>query len=189
MLFSKKKHAVIIMFLISGFIFSALCAAKPDVVKETFNLDAFKGTWYEIARLPNGFERGLVEVTATFKVDKDGKIQMENKGHLGSSRGQKKVVKGEVKIPDKKNPYNMKAKFGIFSFDYRVIDFDHKDGNYALITSDKKDYLWILCKQPAMEPLLYEKLVEKASELGFRTERLQLVSQTANCAVAENSQR
>ena len=45
------------------------------------NLEKYAGTWYEIARLPNRFEKGLECVTATYTLKDNGKIEVINKGH------------------------------------------------------------------------------------------------------------
>lgn len=50
------------------------CTGIPpghQVVKP-FQLDRYLGTWYEIARLDHGFERGLSRVTASYSLRDDG---------------------------------------------------------------------------------------------------------------------
>jgi len=45
------------------------------------DLNRYTGTWYEIARFPNSFERGLKCATATYTLRDDGRISVLNKGH------------------------------------------------------------------------------------------------------------
>ena len=46
---------------------------------KTFNVTHYQGKWYEIARLPNRFERGMSHVTATYTLLPDGRIRVMNK--------------------------------------------------------------------------------------------------------------
>jgi lipocalin len=42
-------------------------AEERGEVVEGVDLRQFEGTWYEIARLPNKHQKGMVEVTSTLK--------------------------------------------------------------------------------------------------------------------------
>ena len=57
--------------------------SMSETAKEVVNivdLARYAGVWYEIARLPNDFDRGLVGVTATYTQRRDGKINVLNQG-------------------------------------------------------------------------------------------------------------
>lgn len=155
----------------------------PIVKKLDFN--RFFGTWYEIARLPNKHEKGLVEVTSTIEKKKDGKITIVNDGFKGSRRGKRTTVKGEVSIPDPKVPAWFKMKVWLFSLDYKVIYIDEKNYQYALITSNSDKYLWILSRTPAMDEEVYNDIVANAENMGFNVSNLEKVSQVYNSAMAE----
>mgnify|MGYP006200966221 CR=1 FL=1 len=47
--------------------------SPPDGVRvvSPFDLQRYLGTWYEVARLDHRFERGLVDVSATYRLDAD----------------------------------------------------------------------------------------------------------------------
>ncbi|NLW31237.1 MAG: lipocalin family protein [Fibrobacter sp.] len=171
-------------FLLLSGSFFALNIFAVDVIKE-LDYDQYSGTWYEIARFPNKHEKGMVEVTSTFKRRKDGRYEIINEGYKGSRGGKKTSVKGLVQVPDPKIAGNMKIRVWFFTIDYRVIDVDKENYEYALVTSESDRYLWIFCKSPFMDPDVYEKLVASAREKGFDTDRLERVPQDANCAIVE----
>ena len=50
---------------------------KMDLVKQV-DLERYMGTWYEIARFPNSFEKDLVGVTATYSLKENGKVDVLN---------------------------------------------------------------------------------------------------------------
>jgi len=75
----KIKYSFI---AILALLFSA-CLGVPEDVKVVDNIDAnqYLGTWYEIARLDHSFERGLVNVSATYSMRDDGGIKVINRGY------------------------------------------------------------------------------------------------------------
>ena len=46
----------------------------------SFDLGRYLGTWYEIARYDNRFERGLQEVRAEYRLLAPGRIEVVNSG-------------------------------------------------------------------------------------------------------------
>lgn len=63
----------LIMLIITIMIFSSAYSQKVPSVVATVDLNRYKGTWYEIARLPIYFEKKLKCVTATYTLRDDGK--------------------------------------------------------------------------------------------------------------------
>lgn len=184
-----NRFSVSMVFLIVGIMFGGSVQArsseaKVDVVKD-IDLDKFSGTWYEIARLPNKHEKELVEVTSTFTRTDDGNYAVENSGYKGSRGGKKTSVKGEISIPDPDVAGAMKVKIWFLNIDYRVIDVDKENYQYALISSDSKKYLWIMSKEPVMNRVQFDNLVDSARDKGFEVDRLEMVQQAYNSSVAQ----
>ena len=159
-------------------------ATKAEVVKD-IDLDKFSGTWYEIARLPNKHEDKLVEVKSVFTRTKDGGYAVENSGYKGSRGGKRTCVKGEISIPNPKIAGAMKVRIWFLNIDYRVVDIDKVNYEYALISSDTKKYLWIMSKQPVMDKRKFNTLVDSARDKGFEVDQLEMVQQAYNSAVAQ----
>lgn len=145
---------------------------------EDLNLSRYQGTWYEIARLPNSFERGLTSVTATYSIKENGKIQVINQGYKAGDR--KKSIKGVAWVPSKEYPGRLKVRFfWPFSGDYYVIAIDD-DYNYALVGSPSRKFLWLLAKQPVMPEQVYDQYLALAREANFNIEELIMVDQSLN---------
>ena len=68
--------------------------------------------------------------------------------------------------------------FGPFYSSYIVIALDEENYQYALVTGENKDYLWILARQPNLDPAIYDQLVQKAKSLGYETDKLIKVDQS-----------
>jgi lipocalin len=150
---------------------------KEKTIKNV-DLSRYAGHWYEIARLPNSFEKGLIGVTAKYTLKNNGKIEVLNQGYLKSFEGKLKSARGRARIPDPQNTGRLKVSFFLFfGADYLIFDLDTENYQYALVGSNSYKYLWILSRSPQMDESVYQRLVEKAKQLGFNTNRLIKVPQ------------
>jgi apolipoprotein D and lipocalin family protein len=72
--------SLFIMIIISVAIRAQDKSKQPLEVVPSVDLTRYCGTWYEIARLPNGFQKKCAgDVTATYTLLDDGKIKIVNK--------------------------------------------------------------------------------------------------------------
>ncbi len=139
------------------------------------DLTRYLGKWYEIARLPHKFEDGLENVTATYRLQDDGKIEVLNEG---IKDGESKKAKGVAWVPDSNCTGRLFVRFfWPFKSEYKVIQLDEKDYTYAVVTSRTKDYLWILSREPHISDELYEDLITYVSSLGFDRSKIINVKQ------------
>jgi len=67
--------------------------------------------------------------------------------------------------------------FGPFYGGYNIIDLDHESYQYALVAGPDTSHLWILARQPQLDIAITERLLDKASVLGFDTSRIIFVEQ------------
>jgi apolipoprotein D and lipocalin family protein len=170
------------IFIFCAFLIGCtMCSSISDTVISSIvkELDAkrYMGVWYEIARYPHSFEKGLVGVTATYALRDDGMIDVLNEGYKDSLNGEHKTAHGKAKIPNPAEPGKLRVSFfWIFYADYFVLDLD-KDYQYVLIGSSSPDYLWILSRTPKMNPEVYDRLTAKARSLGYDLSKLEKVPQ------------
>jgi apolipoprotein D and lipocalin family protein len=171
-----KRILIIIGLFFSGIVYSQ---KKPEVVSAV-DLQKYAGTWYEIARLPNPFERKLKCITATYILRDDGKITVLNKGHYISEPSKVNTATGVAWLPDKDSPAKLKVQFfWPFSGNYWIIYLE-KDYKYVLVGDPSYKYLWILCRESKMDDKTYMMLLEKAIENGFDIKPLIRVDQNCN---------
>jgi len=112
---------------------------------ENFELEKYLGTWYEIVRLPHRFEKGLQQVTATYNLLENGKIEVLNKG-FKTRKNKWSESKGKAWVPDEAKLSDLKVSFfWPFSAAYRIIYLED-DYSLAIVTSDSFDYFWILSR-------------------------------------------
>jgi len=139
------------------------------------------GTWYEIAKFPVFFERGLVGVTAEYALEDDGRIHVTNQGFKKSFDGKVSSIQGYAKIPDPEDPGKLRVRFNpfparLFAADYWIVDLD-EDYDYAVVSNPSRKVLWILSRTPSMDEAQYEEIVKHLEERGFDIERLERMPQ------------
>ena len=66
--------------------------------------------------------------------------------------------------------------FGPFYGGYNILELDQEDYQYALVAGPNRSYLWILARDPALDPAIREQLVTTARELEFPVNELIYVS-------------
>lgn len=137
-----------------------------------FSLERYLGTWYEIARLDHRFERGLTEVTATYSMREDGGVKVLNRGYK-QKKGKWSDAEGKAYLVDEPDVGRLKVSFfGPFYGAYNIIELEQENYSYALVIGNKTKYMWILAREPELEPAVLETLLEKARKLGFATDEL-----------------
>lgn len=134
------------------------------------NLEKYAGQWYEIARLPNKFEKGLKCITATYSLKKNGKIEVLNKGFSIEKMGESDAAKGTAWIPDPNYPGRLKVSFfWPFAGDYYIISLD-EEYQYVLVGDPSRKYLWILSRTKKLDDTIYSKLIDIGRQNGFKVE-------------------
>jgi apolipoprotein D and lipocalin family protein len=172
----KKTVLTLLTIMIFG---TAQPQMSPSVVSSV-DLNRYKGMWYEIARLPNFFERKLKCTSATYTLRDDGRITVLNKGYYLSDPKKSTSSKGIAWIPDKNAPAKLKVQFfWPFSGDYWIMLLD-TDYRYVLVGDPSAKYLWILAREKKMDEATYKMLLQKAIDNGYDVRTIIRVEQDCN---------
>ena len=150
------------------------CTAVPEGITPVKNFDVqrYAGRWYEIARFDHSFERGMSNVTATYTLREDGGIDVLNRGFI-EAEGVWDSAKGKAYFVSDESTGHLKVSFfGPFYASYVIVELDHDDYQYSLVTGPDRDFLWILARQPTLAPDTYEQLIGIAKRNGFNVENL-----------------
>jgi len=150
------------------------CYAQPAgaTAVSNFSLPRYLGTWYEIARLDHRFERGLSQVTAHYSMREDGGVRVLNRGY-NEKKSKWNDAEGKAYFVDGEKIGRLKVSFfGPFYGAYNIIALDHEDYSYALVVGNNLKYLWILAREPTLDPTVMESLLSQARTLGFATDEL-----------------
>lgn len=168
-----KILSLIVVVFLSG------CVALPQNVKPVgnFRLERYLGQWYEVARLDHSFERGLSKVTADYSLRDDGGVRVLNRGYSAADQKWKEAEGKAYFVGQPDQGYLKVSFFGPFYGAYVIAELDHENYQYSLVTGPNTSYLWILSRTPTLDGATKDRLVKKASSLGFDTSKLIFVSQ------------
>lgn len=156
------------------------CTGIPEGITpvKPFAVDRYLGKWYEIARLDHRFERGLTHITAEYSLNADGSIRVINSGY-SSETGERRQAEGKARLVRESDEGYLKVSFfGPFYGAYIVFELDQKNYQYAFISGNDRDYLWLLARTPTVSKEIKEDFIKKAQLLGFDTESLIYVDQS-----------
>ena len=182
---SKIYSALFCTFIfISSF---TVCAQGSDVpVKTILTLDVqrYLGTWYEVAKYPNWFQKKCVSNTkAVYSVRLDGNLKVLNScktadGNLSEAEGVARQIGG-------KDSPKLEVRFAPawLSFipmvwgDYWIIDLDSQY-QIAVVSDPRREYLWILSRSPQIDRKSYEDLLQRLQAQHYDVRKLELTTQT-----------
>lgn len=149
------------------------CASIPEgaIAVSPFDKEKYLGTWYEIARLDFRFERNLDNTTATYSVNEDGSIKVDNRGFDYVNLRWKQAI-GRAKFRGATDVAALKVSFfGPFFSGYNVIALDDAY-TYALIAGKNLSYLWILSREKSIPDDIKEAYLDLAKKLGYDVDAL-----------------
>lgn len=136
---------------------------------ETLDVARFMGKWYEIARYDHRFEKDMTNVSATYTLLDNGRIEVLNAGY---KNGEYKEIKGKAKQPNPDDPGKLKVSFfQWFYSDYYILDIA-PDYSHVIIGSSTDKYLWIMSREPVLPDNILSELIEKIRQRGYDTDRL-----------------
>jgi apolipoprotein D and lipocalin family protein len=156
-------------------------AAEPPETVNYVDVEEYMGKWYEIARYPVFFQKGLVGVTAEYSLNEDGTVKVVNKGYEGSLDGELQRIEGTARVADKET--NAKLKVSFFDILPEWTDSNYwiimlgDEYEYAVVSDDKRDNLWILSRTPQMEQERLDMILDELEQRGFDTSKLQFTPQ------------
>lgn len=146
------------------------CATIPNgaVAVQPFDKEKYLGTWYEIARIDFKFEKDLNNTTATYSLNDNGTIKVNNKGYNTKKEKWQEVI-GKAKFIGEEDIAMLKVSFfGPFYAGYNVIEID-EEYQYAMVTGKNLKYLWILSRETTIPKEIKNKYLTIAEEIGYDT--------------------
>ena len=161
-----------VIFMVSLGSASAESTTRPPLrTVDSVDLSRYSGTWYEIARYPNRFQRDCQsDTTAEYTLRKDGKVQIVNS--CRQKDGKTKTARGTAKVADKTTNTKLRVTFfWPFYGDYWVIGLS-PDYRYAIVGEPKRKYLWVLSRTPEMDGSTYAEVLDQIRAAGYDPSKL-----------------
>ncbi|SEB95848.1 lipocalin family protein [Terriglobus roseus] len=153
-------------------------AQTPLRTVDRVDLQRYLGRWYEIARIPNRFEKKCVrDVTAEYAMS-GTEISVRNA--CTQADGSIKIAKGKAKVVDRTTGAKLKVTFfWPFYGDYWVIGLDPQY-RWAIVGEPSRKYGWILSRTPALPADTLRTIHRQLEASGYRPSDLIYPPQTAS---------
>ncbi len=167
-----------IILVLAGCASTPPTGIEPVELVDSVDLERYIGLWYEIARIPNRFEKNIYAPTAEYTLRNDGKIRVVNSGFKGGLDGKYTEVMGVAWIPDPNELAALKVSFfWPFASDYMIIGLDTENYDWAVVGNNSREFLWFLARTHEIDETLHRKMEEIAGSQGFDIESLDKVPQ------------
>ena len=155
----------------------ACATPAPIRTVDYVDLERFMGDWYVIANIPTFIEEGAHNAVESYRLDADGTIATTFTFRDGGFDGELKEYKprGFVQNQESNAGWGMQF-FWPFKAEYRVI-YLAPDYSRTIIGRSKRDYVWIMARQPQMSRADLDAMLAFLSEQGYDTSLVEKVPQ------------
>ena len=147
-------------------------------VVRAVDLPRFMGAWYVIAAIPSYPERNAYDAVESYELLPDGRIQTTFRYRKGSFEAPLKTMRpvGTV-VPGTGNAvwgmqfiWPIKAEY--------VISYLDPGYSATIIARSKRDYAWIMARNPQIPDAAYAADVERLRAMGYDVSKLRKVPQS-----------
>jgi apolipoprotein D and lipocalin family protein len=154
---------------------------SPVTTVTTVDLERYAGLWYEIAKIPNRFQKKCARgTTANYLLREDGRITVINR--CVKKDGDIDEAKGIAKIEDTAS--NAKLKVSFVSFigwrpfwgDYWVIGLD-EDYQWSIVGTPDRKYGWVLARTPTLDENALEEIFAILERNGYKRDVFEMSPQ------------
>lgn len=166
------------LFAATAIISSCSKSHAPLSTVPTVDLNRYQGRWYEIARLPQRYEKGCHCVYAEYSLTQQGYVQVVNVCRKGGPNGKVESAKGKAfPVAGSQNSKLKVQFFWPFKGDYWILALDPAY-QHVLVGAPDRESLWVLSRTPQLDQSTYQQLVRTAKQMGFPVEQLLVTDQS-----------
>jgi apolipoprotein D and lipocalin family protein len=159
-------------------------ATRPPVINpkvpqpaKPVDLARYAGTWFELARHENKFQKGLDAVTAEYTLEDGGKVAIVNSG-IRAGENERVAAEAHAIVADEETGAKLKVSFfgPLYTGDYWVLD--HGDNyDWSIVGEPSGRYLWVLSREPRPAPATLQALLDHVEALGYDRWALRITRQ------------
>lgn len=163
------KSVFLLIIVLTGVLFSQ----QTDVITVKYvDLKKYVGLWYEIAKIPNKFQKQCVKgTTAKYILNEEGEIKVINS--CIDKDGENDVAEGVARVVDKRS--NAKLEVSFVSFlgwrpfwgDYWIIGLDD-NYQWAVVGTPNRKYGWILSRTTKLDENTLQIIFQVLEKNGYK---------------------
>ena len=153
-------------------------AYTPLNTVEKVDLNRYQGTWYEIAKFPNRFQKKCAASRANYTLNANSTVKVHNEcqkkknGKIMDRTGRAYAI----------DSTNSKLKVTFVPWLGRLAEGDYyimalaDDYSYVLVGAPDRKYLWILAREKVIDQNIINELLSIAHNEGFDITRIKMSS-------------
>jgi apolipoprotein D and lipocalin family protein len=149
---------------------------KPIQTVSRVDLERFMGDWYVIASIPTVFEKGAHNAVESYELNDKGEVLTTFRFRKGAFDGPEKVMEPKGFVSDSSNAVWGMQFLWPFKAEYRVI-YLTDDYSQTVIGRSKRDYVWIMARQPTIPDAEYDNIIGYLAEQGYQVDEIQRIPQ------------
>ena len=151
----------------------------PVTPIERLDVARYLGRWYELAKLPNWFQKKCVaDTSAEYRLLANGQLGVLNQCRTAS--GEMQQANGVARQRAGGSTSQLEVRFApqwlawlpLVWGTYWVVDLD-ADYTLAAVSEPEREYLWILARQPQLDPARKDALLQRLAAMGLPVDRLE----------------
>ena len=166
------KKSLILIAILTGCL--SLHAAQELKTVERLDLNQYTGKWYEVASIPQSFQKKCVKNTmAEYSLGEKGLVKVVN--NCTKENGETNRAEGAARIEDRTTNAKLKVTFvkifdWVFTFggNYWVIDLGNQY-QYSVVGDPTREYAWILSRTPSIDMQTLQEIHERLKNNQYDT--------------------
>jgi apolipoprotein D and lipocalin family protein len=133
----------------------------------------YSGRWYQVAQITKTDPHVCAAATDDFMPDGHGGLSGIATCHEGGPSGKAHQYRAKITIVAGSHDAKFKMSFfgGLISQEYWVLDHAD-DQSWALMATPGGNYLWLIARQPSLDPKVRQAAVTRIAALGYDITRL-----------------
>ncbi len=128
--------------------------------------EAYAGKWYSLYSIPTMFDKNWKQTIEYYTLIDDEHFEVLTTYHK-DGKAEERSVKSKLFFSEDKPDGEMKAQFvWPFKAGYWVIELAN-DYSYVVVGHPDQKYLFIMAREPKMDPVLLKEIIERCRQMGY----------------------
>ena len=164
--------------VLAAFLLGACASNEAEMQTVDYvDIERFMGDWYVIANIPTFLEKGAHNAVETYELNDDGTIATTFRFRADGFDGKPKeyTPKGFITDTESNALWGMRFIWPIKA-DYRIVYLD-EDYSQTIIGRQKRDFVWVMAREPNISEDDYKMLLDVVASLGYDMSKVERVPQ------------
>lgn len=175
-------RAFLIAFSVGVLLSYSAQAELPVTAVHELDLKNYLGRWYDVRSIPNRFQKGCSGTTATYSLNSDQSLRVENECTMiedGTAKVSRVVGKAWIKNEGRsKLKVSFACLFGLCTElaggNYWVLALGPIENDlysWAIVGEPKRKYGWVLSRTPTLSANAMAEIASRLNEQGYDLSR------------------